>query len=211
MGDGRLDALRFIPWGFLDPFYAAVVQATEEAVVNVLVANDEMVGYRRAPHAGAAPRACSGDPTLARGDRIGEASAAQPANPNSVAVASATGVLTVSQGLTARPLQNPSMTIAELVFAIPATLSAGSSARETTTRERAASDPESGRGRADCGGGRRLARIDGVRRFARRLALAECAIRAALSEATAGAPSHAAGQLATNLTLILPEAPEPTT
>jgi len=45
-GEGRLDELRFIPWGFLDPFYAAVVQATEEAVANALVANEEMVGYR---------------------------------------------------------------------------------------------------------------------------------------------------------------------
>lgn len=45
-GKGQLDELRFIPWGFLDPFYAAVVQATEEAVLNVLVANDEMVGFR---------------------------------------------------------------------------------------------------------------------------------------------------------------------
>jgi D-aminopeptidase len=45
-GQGQLDELRFIPWGFLDPFYAAVVQATEEAVLNVLVANDEMIGFR---------------------------------------------------------------------------------------------------------------------------------------------------------------------
>jgi len=45
-GEGRLDALSFIPWGFLDPLYAAVVQATEEAVLNVLVANEEMVGFR---------------------------------------------------------------------------------------------------------------------------------------------------------------------
>jgi L-aminopeptidase/D-esterase-like protein len=43
---GRMDALTFIPWGFLDPFYAAVVQATEEAVVNALVANREVVGFR---------------------------------------------------------------------------------------------------------------------------------------------------------------------
>jgi D-aminopeptidase len=50
-GEGSLDQLHFIPWGFLDPLYAAVVQATEEAVVNVLVANEEMVGFRghRAP------------------------------------------------------------------------------------------------------------------------------------------------------------------
>jgi len=46
VAEGELDALHFIPWGFLDPFYAAVVQATEEAVINVLVANEEMVGYR---------------------------------------------------------------------------------------------------------------------------------------------------------------------
>jgi D-aminopeptidase len=40
-GYGRL---RFIPWGGIDPFYAAVVQATEEAVVNALVANEDMTG-----------------------------------------------------------------------------------------------------------------------------------------------------------------------
>jgi L-aminopeptidase/D-esterase-like protein len=38
------DGLRFIPWGFLDRFYEATVQATEEAVINALVANEEMVG-----------------------------------------------------------------------------------------------------------------------------------------------------------------------
>lgn len=36
--------LRFIPWGRLDDFYTAVVQATEEAVLNALVANETMVG-----------------------------------------------------------------------------------------------------------------------------------------------------------------------
>jgi L-aminopeptidase/D-esterase-like protein len=41
-----LDRLEFIPWGRLDAFYEAVVQATEEAVVNVLVANETMVGFR---------------------------------------------------------------------------------------------------------------------------------------------------------------------
>ena len=45
-GRGRLDNLEFIPWGFLDPFYEAVVQAVEEAVVDVLVVNDDMVGFR---------------------------------------------------------------------------------------------------------------------------------------------------------------------
>lgn len=37
-------SIRFIPWGFLDPFYTAVVQGTEEAVVNALVANEDMTG-----------------------------------------------------------------------------------------------------------------------------------------------------------------------
>ena len=49
--EGRYDALRFIAWAFLDPFYEATVQATEEAVINALVANEEMVGIygRRTP------------------------------------------------------------------------------------------------------------------------------------------------------------------
>ncbi|CDX31102.1 Peptidase S58 DmpA [Mesorhizobium plurifarium] len=34
----------FIPWGRMDDFYTAVVQATEEAVLNALVANKDMVG-----------------------------------------------------------------------------------------------------------------------------------------------------------------------
>jgi L-aminopeptidase/D-esterase-like protein len=38
------DQLRLIPWGYLDPFCTAVVQATEEAVANALVANEEMTG-----------------------------------------------------------------------------------------------------------------------------------------------------------------------
>lgn len=44
--DGRYDELRFIPWGYLDDFYEAVVHATEEAVLDALVANEEMVGFR---------------------------------------------------------------------------------------------------------------------------------------------------------------------
>jgi L-aminopeptidase/D-esterase-like protein len=40
----RYDQLSFIPWGYLDPFYEAVVQATEEAVVNSLTAAEEMTG-----------------------------------------------------------------------------------------------------------------------------------------------------------------------
>jgi D-aminopeptidase len=42
--EGNYDQLRLIPWGFLDPFFTAVVQATEEAVANALVANDDMTG-----------------------------------------------------------------------------------------------------------------------------------------------------------------------
>jgi D-aminopeptidase len=40
------DQLRFIPWPQINPFFAAVVQATEEAVANALVANEEMTGHR---------------------------------------------------------------------------------------------------------------------------------------------------------------------
>ena len=42
------DRLTFVPWGQIDPFYQAVVQATEEAVANALIANDAMTG--RAGH-----------------------------------------------------------------------------------------------------------------------------------------------------------------
>jgi L-aminopeptidase/D-esterase-like protein len=38
------DQLTFIPWGYLDPFCEAVVQATEEAVLNSLIANEDMTG-----------------------------------------------------------------------------------------------------------------------------------------------------------------------
>jgi L-aminopeptidase/D-esterase-like protein len=38
---GHMD---FIPWGRMDDFYAAVVQAAEEAVLNALVANSDMTG-----------------------------------------------------------------------------------------------------------------------------------------------------------------------
>jgi L-aminopeptidase/D-esterase-like protein len=44
-GTGRdYDQLRFIPWAQMNPFFAAVVEATEEAVANALVANEEMTG-----------------------------------------------------------------------------------------------------------------------------------------------------------------------
>ncbi|MFE9654258.1 P1 family peptidase [Micromonospora sp. NPDC006431] len=40
----RLEQLAFVPWGHLDPFYEAGVQAVEEAVVNALVAGTDMTG-----------------------------------------------------------------------------------------------------------------------------------------------------------------------
>ncbi|WP_322419091.1 DmpA family aminopeptidase [Mesorhizobium huakuii] len=43
-GDESYSHMDFIPWGRMDDFYAAVVQATEEAVLNALVANDDMTG-----------------------------------------------------------------------------------------------------------------------------------------------------------------------
>jgi D-aminopeptidase len=43
-GAQTLQKLDFIGWEHLDPFFEAVVQATEEAVVNALVANDDMTG-----------------------------------------------------------------------------------------------------------------------------------------------------------------------
>ncbi|ONI90381.1 aminopeptidase [Actinosynnema sp. ALI-1.44] len=41
---GEFENLRFMPWGQLDPFYEAVVQAVEEAVLNALSANETMIG-----------------------------------------------------------------------------------------------------------------------------------------------------------------------
>jgi L-aminopeptidase/D-esterase-like protein len=43
-GDQAMSRLEFVPWERLDPYYEAVVQATEEAVVNALVANEDMTG-----------------------------------------------------------------------------------------------------------------------------------------------------------------------
>ena len=48
-------SLRFVPWRFLDPLCAAVVQGVEEAVVNSLVANEAMTG-RGGHHIPALPR-----------------------------------------------------------------------------------------------------------------------------------------------------------
>ena len=40
----NLSTVAFVPWGYINPFYDAVVQATEEAVWNSLTANDTMMG-----------------------------------------------------------------------------------------------------------------------------------------------------------------------
>jgi D-aminopeptidase len=43
-GDADYEQLRFVPWHRLDPFYAAVAPAVEEAVLNALVAGRTMIG-----------------------------------------------------------------------------------------------------------------------------------------------------------------------
>lgn len=44
-GDGQgYHSIRFIPWGQINPLYAATVQAAEEAVINALVAGRTMTG-----------------------------------------------------------------------------------------------------------------------------------------------------------------------
>jgi D-aminopeptidase len=48
-GADALRSLALIPWNRMDRFYAAVVQCVEEAVLNALVANEDMVG--RSGHA----------------------------------------------------------------------------------------------------------------------------------------------------------------
>jgi len=44
VGDDEFCTLHFVPWGRIDDFYTAVVQSVEEAVLNALVVNDDMVG-----------------------------------------------------------------------------------------------------------------------------------------------------------------------
>lgn len=43
-GDSEIGTIRFLPWGRMDDLYTAVVQCVEEAVLNALVVNDDMVG-----------------------------------------------------------------------------------------------------------------------------------------------------------------------
>ncbi len=44
VGDDEIGTIRFLPWGRMDDLYAAVVHCVEEAVLNALVVNVDMVG-----------------------------------------------------------------------------------------------------------------------------------------------------------------------
>jgi L-aminopeptidase/D-esterase-like protein len=44
VGDDEFGTLTFVPWGRIDDLYTAVVQAVEEAVLNALIVNNDMVG-----------------------------------------------------------------------------------------------------------------------------------------------------------------------
>jgi len=44
VSDDEYGTLTFVPWGRMDDLYTAAVQAVEEAVLNALVVNDDMVG-----------------------------------------------------------------------------------------------------------------------------------------------------------------------
>ncbi len=43
-GDDEFATLTFVPWGRMDDFYTAVVQSVEEAVLNALIVNNDMIG-----------------------------------------------------------------------------------------------------------------------------------------------------------------------
>ncbi|HET6733613.1 P1 family peptidase [Mycobacterium sp.] len=43
-GDDEFGTITFMPWGRMDDLYTAVVQSVEEAVLNALVVNDDMIG-----------------------------------------------------------------------------------------------------------------------------------------------------------------------
>jgi D-aminopeptidase len=42
--DDEFGTLSFLPWGRIDDLYTAVVQSVEEAVLNALIVNDDMIG-----------------------------------------------------------------------------------------------------------------------------------------------------------------------
>jgi L-aminopeptidase/D-esterase-like protein len=73
------ESMRFVPWGRIDPFLTAVVQAVDEAVWNALVAARDMTGRDRhrsfaIPHdevrAAAARAAAVADPPASPSDRV---------------------------------------------------------------------------------------------------------------------------------------------
>jgi len=68
-GRQQLSRLDFLPWETLDPLYEAVVRATEEAVVNALVANEDMTG-RDGHRTPALPRARVTELLSAAGRRL---------------------------------------------------------------------------------------------------------------------------------------------
>lgn len=39
-----LESMNFVPWGYIDPFFEAVVQCVEESVLNALIVNEDMIG-----------------------------------------------------------------------------------------------------------------------------------------------------------------------
>ncbi|MFW6721672.1 P1 family peptidase [Streptomyces sp. MAR4 CNY-716] len=65
--DAPYETLRFIPWGRVDPFHTAVVEAVEEAVLNVLTAAAPMTG-RDGHHVPAFPLAALAGLPRARTD-----------------------------------------------------------------------------------------------------------------------------------------------
>lgn len=55
VADDEFGRLTFVPWGRMDDFYTAVVRSVEEAVLNALIVNDDVIGRdghrsRRLPH-----------------------------------------------------------------------------------------------------------------------------------------------------------------
>jgi L-aminopeptidase/D-esterase-like protein len=42
--EAKLKTLEFVPWNYMDRFYAATVETVEEAVINSLICNETMVG-----------------------------------------------------------------------------------------------------------------------------------------------------------------------
>jgi len=53
-GSAPYESMRFVPWGRMDPFYGAVVESVEEAVLNVLTGAEPMTG-RNGHHVPALP------------------------------------------------------------------------------------------------------------------------------------------------------------